>query len=281
MGPSGGGPCAPAVLTFRTTPVGSGVMMLICLGVTGVGIRLLVNDAPHLPWLAWVLAAPILLIGGLIITLVDLAIIGAFRSTSLPSNWAMKVTEYGVFLQLRSHMNHAMEGNENTAVFLPYDELHAVRKVIERNDNSGMGGDDTSIARYLELHTEDVDTEPLRRAVSEEMRRKGDMRRLLGMTMQSRSGHVPVRVPGPGVIRVDWHGKRMLEVMRRRGIEVLPEWRVTIGESSDDPAEIDAHILELIEEGKRIDAIALTRTRLSLSLTDAREYVEALQQSAA
>lgn len=234
------------------------------------GPSALVGD---LPWWGWVAASPFLL-GGLLLWLLVVSM--AWRATGAcfrRSNWVMKMTSDGLYLQIRSYLNHHFPEEGPTVVYVPFNQIEAVQKTIHYSKvPNSQGRREVTARRYLDLWVGDADTEALRTAVLEETARKPPMK----LRCSGRFHHVPVRVPEPGLIRVEWRGRGMLAALRHRA-DLLPTRRTGHGHSDTDRQKLqEDEIVSLAEQGCTIDAVKLARERYNLSLTDARQFVDEL-----
>ncbi len=185
----------------------------------------------------------------------------------------MKVTFEGLYLKFRSYLNYHFPEEGPTVVHLPWREIAAAQKTVDRTPSTGhRGQSETQVGRYLDLHLEHTDTEALRQAVAQEAARKAPKK---GRS-SSRFHHNPGQVPEPGVVRVEWRGRRMLRALRRY-VAVRPARRT--GHGCDAAGEdLDTQIIKLIEQGRRMPAIRTVRRRYGMSLTQATEFVDDLVQ---
>lgn len=268
-------PDGRSLTTFRTSSLRAGFWALLLLGITcflGAGFLYAPDDLPRV---AWVFLIPI---GGLFLTvlaIVSLAALSDFRATFRSSNWVLRVGKGGLWLQLRSFRNTHFEEADETAAFLGFLELAGARRASERIRS---GSDDTeTTVHWLELVPAEVGLEPLRAAVQAERERKGPTRRLLGISSSGRSRHAPVVVTQDGNVRVDWHGRRMLRVLRKNGVKLLDD----VGPMESGERDSDGAILELAEEGQALAAIKLARVTHGMGLAEAKAFVDGLNSDAA
>lgn len=84
-----------------------------------------------------------------------------------------------------------------------------------------------------------------------------------------RANHVPVLAPSPGVVQLDWRGRKMLRAL---------EGKVALGPEGSSPATepIPMDVAGLARRGDKMEAIKEARLRYGLSLTGARRHVEEL-----
>lgn len=225
-----------------------------------------------LTWWGWALASPVLAVvvglWFLIISGSRSTVLACFRST----NWVIKVALTGVYVQFRSHLNYHFPGDDATVVFVPFSEIDAVQRTRHgsiRFDSSGNKQEETT--SYLDIHLKGVDIEPLKRAVARESAMKPQKKGFSSM----RFNHVPVRVVDGQAIRIEWRGNRMIEALKRY-VDVRPARRTGIGHEAKPPG-VDEQITELVEKGDTIGAARMVRCEYGMSLTEARTFVDELQ----
>src|SRR5215470_6757325 len=86
-----------------------------------------------------------------------------------PSNWLVRMTDTGMFIQFRSYLNYHLPADDLTVVFLAYNEIQSARLVRERARVSDLQGRTaTQIRRYIELELAG-DVEPLPKALHAEL----------------------------------------------------------------------------------------------------------------
>ncbi len=262
--------------SFGHKPLGAFVVLVVVMACPGLPIVLaMADELPRwvydLPWWGWVLGSPILLITFLLWLLLVSSMWSATMACFRSSNWVMKVTLSGVYLKFRSYLNFHFPEEAPTVVFVPFGELEAARKTVERIAvPDARGRTVVRIKNYLDLHLRGVDTAPLDQAVAEETARKPPKRGI----SSSRFHDVPVRVPTPDVIRVEWRGGSMLKVLKPH-IAIRPTLR--IGHGYDQPSkDADDRITELVEQGDPMGATRLARRSYGMSLTEAQAFVSDL-----
>jgi len=259
--------------TFRTSPLASLAMLaLFWIGTVLLG-RLLVVEGPELPTLVWVVLGPLALIAALVLLVVDLCVASAFLASLNATNWVLKTTAHGIYLQLRSYQNWKIADDENTAVYIEFDEIVRARRLTFDDRSGGSDGETRVLDRYLELELRHADTAELAEAVRVERMREGAESNFLGIKSKSKAIDLPVTVGAPDIVRVTWRGRGMLSELAAQGVECSEPETLERGVPEND-AELEDRILELLEVGRKIDAVALVRQRYGLSLTQARTFVE-------
>ncbi len=268
--------------SFGYRPWGALIMLAMVLACPAVPVVLVVEKVDifggGMPWWGWVLASPIGLVGLVIWVVVLGASWQAVGACFRRSNWVMRVAFEGLYLQFRSYLNHHFPEEGPTVVHLPWGDIAAVQRTVHRTLSVGnRGRSEMKMASYLDLHLTHTDTEPLRQAVAQEAARKPPKK---GRT-SSRFHHVPVQVPEPGVVRVEWRGRGMIKALQNR-VPIRPRRRTGCG-CGDSPGgdDVDGQIIDLIEQGRRMAAIRTVRHRYRMSLTEARDFVDDLVQGQA
>lgn len=239
-------PQARVVRTFRYPILAHLLVLALFGGGPAVGLY-------HVrPWEAlvdahWALllsAAPVVLVVALLWVSIVCFIVHSMRGSLRRSNWLMKVTRDGVYLQFRSHSNWHFDGDAPTVVYLPLESIRSAGKVVEwtrsaARRSTGSNSGTSRVRPYLELHIQGLETDGLRQAIARERERKGPQKSFLGMRSSSRSEHSPVLVPAAGVVRVDWRGSAMLRPFEKRS-EILAERTVRVGYESTAETGSDA-----------------------------------------
>jgi hypothetical protein len=110
-------------LVFRHSP---GRALLVACATGAVSGGLIVFGWRERSWIAYYIAA-VLLVGLFVLRWLVLA---RFRA----SNWLVRVSANGVFVQLRSYLNYHFPSEDLTVAFIPYPEIRSVRLIREWRD---------------------------------------------------------------------------------------------------------------------------------------------------
>lgn len=233
-----------------------------------------------LPWWLWIIASPFVLIALLLWVVI---VLGMWRSVTAcfrRSNWVMKLTFGGLYLQFRSYLNHHFPDEVPTILYLPWADIAAAQEsVVHTSEVDSDGHSGINAKRYLDLHLNRTDTEAIRQAIAAETARKQTTKGRSSM----RFHHVPVQVPQQGVVRVEWRGRKVLKALKAH-LTIRPKRHTGHGHASavDDRAAVsddrEDQIIKLIEQGNRIAAIRTVRSLYGTSLTEARTFVDDLTQ---
>lgn len=224
-------------------------------------------------WLALLVAAGLSLF----------VLVSAFtlRASLRPANWLVRLDDRWMFIKFHSYLNHHLPEDDPVVLALERGEIGWIRKTSEKRVSPGLDRTRRSSRwRYLDLGVSTATTE-LEDGLSQERRREAPM---VGRS-RTKAEHYPVRVPEPGVIRVEWTGPRThirpsldrtIAVLRRH-FPVLPELRLDDRPVRDlDAAEVEARIRERVESGEILAAVELARLSYGMSTTQAREHVDGL-----
>ena len=199
-----------------------------------------------------------------------------------PSNWLVRMDEFGFFVQFRSYLNYHLPAGDITVVFLSYGEIRSARLVRERvTVPSSEGRTETQFNRYVELELAG-DTEPLAKALDAELAEKAPAeKRWYGRSSTLYQDH-PVRMTTPTFLRIHWQvvprPQRFLDVLRPYALIADP---VSI---TPDLAHLDTlsreeqqkRLRDLAERGQTIAAIYAARKLYGGSLAEAKQMVEGL-----
>ena len=149
------------------------------------------------PVLAYYLAA-ILLLG---VVILQTLVLARFRS----SNWLVQAGDSGLYVQLRSYLNHRFPADDPTVVLIPYSMIRSARLARGTRtipDSDSPRGVTTQPVRLVELELAG-DTAPLAQALTDEQARCGpDWRERGGRS--TRYQHHPVRLVSPTTLQMEW-----------------------------------------------------------------------------
>jgi hypothetical protein len=259
--------------TFRYLPWGFVLMALFMLG-----------SGAFLGWKAWtsvegwvwLLVAPAALLIAAIHLLAIYACVEGTVACGRPTNWLMKITEDGLYLRIHSYLNYHMAPRGPEAVFLPWGDIASMGRLkIVHETKPGRTKGYTRREQRLEIETRGLDTSALAAVVADDRARPAEGNRVV----KSRARHVPVAVPRPGWISVEWH-RGMLDAMPP-AMEIRPPMRVAFNVDTATPAQIDDEIIRLIEADDRLGAVVLLRVARGMNSSQAMQLVNDLTQQLA
>jgi hypothetical protein len=212
------------------------------------------------------------------------------RARFQPTNWLVRATTDGLFVQFRSYLNYRFPSGDTTVVWIPYGAIRSAHAVRERRpvpdvERSTRGADYSIVRRRTTVRLElNGDIAPLTRAIEDEIGRAVGGGNIGGVT-KTRYRHVPVRMPSPGILQLDWavtpDAAAFLALLRDHGVSTE-----TAAATLDDldvaslralsRSEQEQRLAELVDLGDTIAAIHAARRLYGYDLTRAREFVEHL-----
>ncbi len=162
----------------------------------GVAIALIALRWPS-PVVAYYLAG-VLLLG---VVILQTLVLARFRS----SNWLVQAGHEGLYVQLRSYLNHRFPAGDPTVAFIPYQMIRSARLARGTRtipDADSRTGVTTKPIRLVQLELVG-DTAPLAQALTDERARCGpDWRERGGRS--TRYQHHPVRMVSPATLQLEW-----------------------------------------------------------------------------
>jgi hypothetical protein len=164
---------------------------------------------------------------------------------------------------------------------LKHEEVEWVRghwqTTLSKNEGSGTTAEGCA---YLEIQPRGIDLEALR----------GHIKAASGPRIWH-GVHIwrdfPVSITAEGLIRVQWSGRQTVVTPRlkralamlgthlsvRPEVEACQDFTVPVA----DQRQMEQRIVELVEQGRLLDATKLARQRYGYSLSEARTFVEQLR----
>ena len=197
-----------------------------------------------------------------------------------PSNWVLRLEDNGLLIKFRSYLNDRFPEYDLTVLFLPFSEIRSakfVREEQELQDHREPAGTTTKLRKYVEL---EVSSDC--RQLSEELAKERERVFKGKSTSSTRYEDFPVCVVAPDRVQIDWtvvpHAQTLLDALTRHTLVRPAET------SSKDLAHFDglsqgeqkAKLLELAQNGDKINAIAMARSLYDYDLTTAKQFIEDL-----
>jgi hypothetical protein len=200
-----------------------------------------------------------------------------------PSNWLVRMTDSGLFIQFRSYLNYHLPAEDLTVVFLPYQEIRSARLIRERAQvPDAQGRTATQIFRYIELELSG-DTGPLANALQAEIaERAPSEKHWYGSSSTLYEDH-PVRMPSPPFLQLRWQvvpgPKKFLDAIRpwttiADTVSVSQDFAHLQGLSREEQQK---QLRELAQRGETVAAIYMARKLYGCGLEEARSMVEELR----
>jgi len=250
-------------------------------------VVVLAGLAATLAWLGLLRDSPVsyYLLGVLVVgsLLMRRLVLARFR----PSNWLLRAGDGGLYVQLRSLLNHHLPADDPTVVFLAFGEIRSARlvrhrRIVATRDLESQRGGKTEIRRReVELELAG-DTEPLARALDDEAARRAPRERRWYGWSAIKYRHEPARLESPTTLRLEWSAVpgagALFELLEphARIAPPLDETRDFTTLAGAEREQQERRLAELARAGQVIDAIALARALRGYDLTQARAYVDRL-----
>jgi hypothetical protein len=205
------------------------------------------------------------------------------RAPFLPSNWLLRLTDDGLFIQFRSYLNFHFPVEDASVVYIPFREIRSARRVRYRDMLPDERRTYTRIDSgvRVELHLAGP-SEPLARALAVEAVKPGPAEQHWYGTSSRRYNHAPVRMPSAGRLQLDWRVAPSAQAFLNA---ISPCTDIAAPTSrSLDYSELkgmrreqqEQRLLQLAQAGQKIAAIKIARELYGYDLTQGRAFVEDL-----
>ncbi len=185
----------------RAARLGAWALGTLAAGL-GVGLIALAPRLADAPWALYLIGPPAVIVFAIVWLGLE-AVLEHVRAAGRTSNCVAAFSDRGLFLGLRSYLNHHFPDDGPAFVFVPRESIRSWRPVREsaaRPFESERAG---ARRAWIELELADVDTHDLAARLAAEATRDGPPRGLLGLTWYPRHRHAPVEVPRHSVVRVE------------------------------------------------------------------------------
>lgn len=266
----------PADLVYRHAPLRA---LLVWLAFFSLASFMLLH-AFSAKWFPGYIFAPILLLF-LFLTF------GYVAARFHPSNWLVRVTGAGLYIQYRSYLNFELPCSDPSVLFLSFTEIASARLLKERVGKPGSihsGAAQTQLLRYVELELSG-DTAPLAAALSSELAEPvPEKKRWYGSSATLYLDY-PVTFDFPPFLRIHWdvspRSKKFLDALRPF-IPIVPTVSLSndfTGLESLTSDQQKQRLRQLAQRGDIITAGYLARRLYGGSLADAKALVDSLQCS--
>jgi len=215
--------------------------------------------------------------------LVALFVLVSARASSRTSNWLLRYNEFGLAINYRSYLNHHFNDDDETVLSLSFNEIRSVRQTREKLSVPGSSRSNTETTysmTFMDLAIADLATvEQIRKVLQSERDRSAPQ----NDGVRTKYKHYPVTITRDGVLRIDWNGltpgiKQALDKLRGK---VTVESEQLIEErswKSLDEKDFNRLVIKLRNRGGSIQAIKLIIGRLGLSTTEAKVYIDRLEE---
>lgn len=225
------------------------------------------------------------LIGGLLF-------LSSARAAFKETNWVLRADPTGLYVKLRSYSDTRLPATDRIVLHLPRDSIRRIRPVGERVRHVGRSGDgftadDDTVSgqSYLEIITFTDNLDDAADALRLERGRYGPTA-IPGVRTKAKGAAVSVR--GEGTLRIDWKTKRTrLSPDLDNALIRLSSTYVTDSKRESEqapirslaPDEREERLLALVEQGHMTDAVILARDLYGFNLTEAKSFLDDLQQA--
>lgn len=234
-------------------------------------------------WMGWRYSAFLAYYVAGVLLLALLLMRRLIQARFLPSNWLLRLTDDGLFIQFRSYLNFHFPADDASVVYIPFGEIRSARLVRYRDllPDERRTYTRTQSGCLVELELAGA-PEQLAQGLAAEAVRPGPAEQHWYGTSSRRYNHAPVRMPSAGQLRLEWRvvpsAEAFLAAMSGHTEIVAPTSR------SRDYSELkgmgreqqEERLLELAEAGQKIAAIKIARELYGYDLTQARAFVEGL-----
>jgi hypothetical protein len=260
---------------FRSSPTRAGLVAVIVLGI---GAALLIVNWEGRTRSGYYLAY---YIAGLLF--LGLVLLRRFFFARLrPSNWLVRMTSEGLFIQYRSYLNYDLPTEDPTVIFIPYQDICSVRRVLERFKILAQDGPTERRFKMVELELAG-DMEPLSKALTAESRSPAPREKTWYGYTSTLYNHHLVRMASPPFLQIEWSAvpgaKNFLNALS-------PYTRVTppIVVTQDlrfletlNREEQQKRLRDLDQRGETITAVYVASKLYGYSLNEAQVFVASLR----
>lgn len=217
------------------------------------------------------------MMGGFLLLIV-LIVWHTLRASLRDSSWRVRATTNGLYVKVRSFLNHSLSAEDPVVVYLPKPEIVGLRehRIWARRPASD---NNETVQRlvFLEVLLHDEDLDDLVQLLKHE--RAINPGKQSGVSLISR--HYPVRVLPGGIVQIDWSGltpglKRAVELLG--GVyRVLDDQHTRQQRFTDlDKTAKEDRLLELVERGETMGAVKLAKELYGYNTTQAKTFVDDL-----
>ena len=253
------------------------LLALVLFGGVAGGFLLCPTLCPLLGVVEPIPAWPAYITGGFLLIFVLIAWHTA-RASFRSSSWRLRASTNGLYVKVRSFLNHGLSADDPVVVYLPKAEIVGLRE--HRIWARRPGTDDSETIQrmvFLEIMLHDEDLGELVALLKCE--RAINPGKQSGVSMIAR--HYPVRVLPGGIVQVDWSGlspglKRAVKLLG--GVYPLLDKLQTRQQrfTELDKTAKEDRLLELVERGETIGAVKLAKELYGYDTKDAKAFVDDL-----
>jgi hypothetical protein len=201
-----------------------------------------------------------------------------------PSNWLVRMTETGIYLQYRSYLNYQLSADDPSVVFISFGEIASARLIKERvqTPDPSHGGTQTQFLRHIELELSG-DTASFADALQYERGEEAPQEKHWYGTSSTLYRDYPVVMTAASFFRVHWNvvpgAHRFLKALRPYTVIADP---VSVSQDftnlkSLSREEQQKKLSQLAKRGDVISATYAARQLYGGSLAEAKQMVDSLR----
>jgi hypothetical protein len=206
-----------------------------------------------------------------------------------PSNWLVRMTATGIYVQYRSYLNYQLSADDPSVAFISYGEIASARLIKERvetPDAMKPGTTQTQFLRHVELELSG-DPAQLAEALQEELGESAPTEKHWYGSSSTLYRDYPVVMSGPASVRIHWNvvpgTRKFLEALRPYTVIAEP---VSLKQDfthlkSLSREEQQKQLRELVTRGQNITAVYAAQKLYGGSLGEAKDMVDSLSGSRA
>ena len=204
-----------------------------------------------------------------------------------PSNWLVRLSQTGIYLQYRSYLNYTLPGDDPSVVFLSLGEIASARLVKERletPDAMKPGATQTQFLRYVELEVTG-ETASLAKALQAEREESAPQEKHWYGTSSTLYRDYPVSLETSRFLRIHWD----VAPGPRKFLDALSPYTViadTVSVTQDfthlksrSREDQQRQLRELSARGQTITAVYAARKIYGCSLAEAKQMVDSLSKN--
>jgi hypothetical protein len=204
-----------------------------------------------------------------------------------PSNWLVRMSATGMYVQYRSYLNYQLPADDPAVVFLFFGEIASARLVKERvetPDTTKPGATQTQYLRYVELELSG-DPAPLADALRAELGEQAPSEKHWYGTSSTLYRDYPVTMSAAATVRIHWDvvpgAQEFLEALRPYTVIADP---VSLKQDftqlkSLSREEQQKQLRELVARGQTVTAIYAASNLYGCSLGEAKQMVDSLRKN--
>jgi len=201
-----------------------------------------------------------------------------------PSNWLVRMTATGIYVQYRSYLNYQLSAEDPSVAFLSFGEIASARLIKERlqtPDAMKPGATQTQFLRHVELELSG-DPAPLAEALQQEMGESAPTEKHWYGSSSTLYRDYPVVMSGPASVRIHWNvvpgARKFLDALRPYTVIAEP---VSLTQDfthlrSLSREEQQKQLRELVVRGQNITAVYAAQKLYGGSLGEAKQMVDSL-----